>query len=100
MRPGSSERWPTWASTGWGIAIRIVVASTGILAGAMAIFLAFFGATFKKYPAEWNLENLSLLVLGALLAVFSLWAAIRPSRVSVICLVSLLPIWALLPTLL
>ena len=94
------ERWPVWASTRWGIAIRVLIAIFGTVGGALAIFLAYFAATFKKYPAQWNLENLSMLLFGVLLASLSLLTAIRPSRVSLICLASTLPLWALLTILL
>lgn len=99
MKTGWTDHWPSWTSTGWGKATRVLMALTGILGGAFAILMAFFGATFKKYSAEWNLEYISLLVMGGLLALISTWAAIRPTRMSFACLAALLPLWVLLPIL-
>lgn len=88
--------WPSWATRPIGVVARVLVAILGVAAGAAAATLATFSATFKKYPAEWTFENISLFALGVTAAVLSLWVAIRPSRVSWLCLAMVVPVWMLI----
>ncbi len=74
------DPWPSWYREWWGIAVRVLVAVGGIAAAAFATLLAIFSATYKKTPAEWNFENLSLMMVGILIGIAALWVALRPTR--------------------
>ena len=89
-----TDAWPSWIGRPIGIVTRVLVAVFGLAAGAGAAVLATFSATFKKYPAEWNFENLSLFTLGVLMGLVALWVAIRPSRLSWLSAAALIPLWA------
>lgn len=75
-----SDPWPSWYREWWGIAVRVLVGVGGVAAAAFATLLAIFSATFKKNPAEWHFENLSVLVVGMLIGIAALWVAIRSTR--------------------
>ncbi len=77
------EPWPAWASRWWGVLARILAGLAGSALGALLMFLGYFGATFKKYPHEWTVENVGLVVVGVMVALSALVMAIRPSRFTV-----------------
>lgn len=76
------EPWPHWSGRWWGIAIRVAVALIGLVVAGIMVFLGFFAATFKKSPAEWDLEAIGAAVIGGMTGISALALAIRPSRLS------------------
>jgi uncharacterized protein YhhL (DUF1145 family) len=89
-----TDVWPSWIGRPIGIVTRVIVALLSLAAGAGAVFLAIFSATFKKQQPEWNLENLSIFALGVLAGLLGLWVALRPSRLSWLCLAVFIPLSA------
>lgn len=89
-----TEAWPSWIGRPIGIVTRLIVAIFSLAAGAGAVVLAVFSATFKKQQPEWNLENLSIFALGVLAGLLGLWVAFRPSRLSWLCLAIFIPLSA------
>ena len=76
------ETWPRWAGKPSGIIVRIVGALSGLTAGGLLVFLAYFAATFKRNPPLWNAENLAILGSGVIVAVAWAGWALRPSRLT------------------
>ena len=72
--------WDGWVRHPVGIALRILVGAAGVVFGFVLVFLAYFGATFKKPEPVWDQESAVLLMLGLAVAAVALLVAIRPSR--------------------
>lgn len=77
-----TETWPRWSDKPSGIIVRIVGALSGLTLGGILVFLAYFGATFKKTVPDWNAENLAILGAGVTVAVAWAGWALRPSRLT------------------
>ena len=67
-----------------------MIGISGVLFGALLIFLAYFGASFKQTELEWGTEEVVILVSGVAVLGTSIWVFARPSKASVALFVATL----------
>lgn len=80
-----SRRWPSWAGRWYGILLRVLVAIWGLLVGLIGVGSGYYTAVdWKTGESDWTAEAVFLIVGGIVLASYSLWGAIRPSKLSFI----------------
>lgn len=75
--------WPGWVGTWYGIVTRLALGLAGVVLGLLLIFLGTFGATFGNQQPEWDFEASAVLLMGLIVVVTSLAAAIRPGKVTI-----------------
>lgn len=80
------DDWPSWSGRWYGWILRVAIAGAGTLYGAVLVWIAGFGASFKTSPPEWGFEETSILVAGLLMVFVSIWVLVRPSRASLVAL--------------
>lgn len=76
------DLWPDWARRWFGWTLRISIGISGVVFGALLIFLAYFGASFKQTEPEWGTEEVVILVSGIAVLGTSIWMFARPSKAS------------------
>ncbi len=74
--------WPKWANTWFGYVARLVGGLGGLVIGLLLTFLGNFGATFGNQQPDWDFEASALLLMGLVVVVTSLAAAIRPTKLT------------------
>lgn len=80
-----TEPWPSWAGRWYGIVLRLLVAGCGLLFGLYLILGGYYTAVdWKTGESNWTFEAVFFIIAGIILAGYSLWGAIRPSKLSFI----------------
>lgn len=72
--------WPAWMDRWYGIVLRLIVGVGGVLVGLGLLWLANFGASFKRDVPQWDLESVLILLAGLVPIGSSLVAAFRRSK--------------------
>lgn len=74
-----TSNWDRWMNSKRGFVLRALFGLSGSLLGLALIWVAWFGASFKRTNPEWDGEVTALLILGVAVILASLHAAVRPS---------------------
>lgn len=80
-----TKRWPAWAGRWYGILLRVLVATWGILAGLFGVAAGYFTAVdWKTGESNWTAGAVLFIVGGLIVALYSIYGAIRPTKLSFI----------------
>lgn len=80
MSRAGTSRWDRWAQQPTGVALRVVFGVLGSATGLVLVWVAYFGASFKRNEPRWNSETLVLLALGLAVVTTTVLAALRPTK--------------------
>lgn len=75
--------WPRWSGRWFGWLLRLMIGAAGFLFGALLVWVADFGASFKQTTPEWGFEEMAILVAGLANMFASIWVLARPSKASI-----------------
>jgi hypothetical protein len=77
--------WPAWASTWYGMLLRFVVALWGIAAGGFIVLAGYYTAVdWKTGESDWTLGAGLAVIGGILFAIYCIYAAFRPTKITLI----------------
>ncbi len=80
-----TQLWPSWAGTWYGIVLRLLIAVAGLIFGLYLMLGGYYTAVdWKTGESDWTAGAVLLIVSGIILVGYSLWGAIRPSKLSFI----------------
>ncbi len=83
--PTPTKPWPSWAGRWYGIVLRLLVAIWGVLLGLYLILAGYYTAVdWKTGESNWTAEAVFFIVAGIILTGYSLWGAIKPSKLSLL----------------
>ncbi len=78
-----TDPWPSWAGRWYGIVLRLLVAGCGLIFGLYLMLAGYYTAVdWKTGESNWTTAAVFLITGGIILAGYSLWGAIRPSKLS------------------
>jgi predicted transporter len=80
-----TQLWPSWAGRWYGIVLRLLIAVAGLIFGLFLMLGGYYTAVdWKTGESDWTTEAVFLIIAGVILAGYSLWGAIRPTKLSFI----------------